>query len=101
VPSPPHTLTINIGDLLARWTNDRWRATMHRVAAPPTSQAAASGRLSIVYFTGPAPETVVACLPCAKCTQGAAKYAPITAEQHVTEKMRAATAHATPTPPVE
>ena len=74
---------------------------MHRVAAPPTSQAAASGRLSIVYFTGPAPETVVACLPCAKCTQGAAKYAPITAEQHVTEKMRAATAHATPTPPVE
>ena len=29
VPAPPGTLTINIGDLLARWTNDRWRATPH------------------------------------------------------------------------
>lgn len=108
VEALPNTLTINIGDLLARWTNDRWRATTHRVvavAAPaacvsattgPKSSCNATGRLSIVYFTGPAPQTTVACLPCSKCQQGAPKYKPITAEQHVTEKMLAATAHATP-----
>ena len=26
---------INIGDLMARWTNDRWRSTLHRVVDPP------------------------------------------------------------------
>ena len=31
---PADTLLVNIGDLMARWTNDRWRATMHRVARP-------------------------------------------------------------------
>lgn len=56
VPAPPNTLTINIGDLLARWTNDRWRAAVHRVAVPPPGgSAAAADRLSIVYFTGPHP----------------------------------------------
>merc|ERR1712023_145901 len=34
VKSPPKTLTVNIGDLLARWTNDKWKATLHRVRSP-------------------------------------------------------------------
>lgn len=55
VPSVSGTLTINIGDLFARWTNDRWRATKHRVAPSKAGAAAAPGkaRLSLVYFTGP------------------------------------------------
>ena len=97
VPSPPGTLTVNIGDLLARWTNDRWRATSHRVAQPKAGSAKASaGRLSIVYFTGPHPDTLVECLPSAKCKgEGETpKYAPITAYDHVLSKMNAATADA-------
>jgi isopenicillin N synthase-like dioxygenase len=31
----PGTLLVNLGDLLAEWTNDRWRSTLHRVV-PPT-----------------------------------------------------------------
>ena len=33
---------INIGDLMARWTNDRWRSTLHRVVDPPDPAAAAA-----------------------------------------------------------
>src|SRR5215472_10974447 len=40
-PTPPGTLTLNIGDMLALWTNDRWTSTLHRVVPPP---AAADGR---------------------------------------------------------
>ena len=92
VHSPKETLTVNIGDLLARWTNDRWRATKHRVAKGSGSSEG-EGRLSIVYFTGPHPETLVECLPSDKCKgeAGAAKYKPITAEEHVRMKMEAAT----------
>ncbi|KAL1521306.1 hypothetical protein AB1Y20_020975 [Prymnesium parvum] len=94
VDSSPGTLTINIGDLLQRWTNRRWRATMHRVAKPaPGSVASTQGRLSVVYFTGPHPETLVECLPFPKCVSASCppKYAPITALDHVLQKMRAAT----------
>jgi len=31
VPALADTLIINIGDLMAMWTNDRWVSTLHRV----------------------------------------------------------------------
>ncbi len=97
VPSLPGHLTINIGDLFARWTNDRWRATRHRVTVPKSgagSAATGTGRLSVVYFTGPHPETIVSCLPSSKCRRQPPQYAPIKAGEHVQMKMLAATAAA-------
>jgi isopenicillin N synthase-like dioxygenase len=35
VASVPGAFVINIGDLMARWTNDRWHSTLHRVVDPP------------------------------------------------------------------
>jgi DNA-binding transcriptional ArsR family regulator len=58
--------------------------------------AAAAGRLSVVYFTGPHPDTVVSCLPSTKCKRlsGGPQYPPFKAGDHVRMKMLAATAAA-------
>ena len=48
-PHVPGALTVNIGDLLARWTGDRWRSTRHRVLPPPES-APGEDLVSLVFF---------------------------------------------------
>mmetsp|Transcript_29626 Transcript_29626/g.47660 ORF Transcript_29626/g.47660 Transcript_29626/m.47660 type:complete len:412 (+) Transcript_29626:143-1378(+) len=42
-------LLVNLGNQAQRWSDDRWRSTMHRVTNPPTS-APAPRRISIAYF---------------------------------------------------
>jgi isopenicillin N synthase-like dioxygenase len=53
----------NLGDLLARWTNNRWVSTVHRVVNPPAGIGAAARRTSLVYFTIPNYDAVIECLP--------------------------------------
>ena len=40
IPSVPGAFVVNVGDLLARWTNDRWVSTMHRVVNPDLTPSA-------------------------------------------------------------
>ena len=54
---------VNIGDMMQRWTNDRWVSNLHRVVNPPAELRAASRRLSIGYFLHPNYDTEIACLP--------------------------------------
>lgn len=65
---------INIGELMERWTNDRFIATRHRVLLPETK---GSKRTSLTLFQGPSIDTVVE--PLSACTDGVpALYPPVT-----------------------
>ncbi len=48
-PYHPEALTINVGDLLARWTGDRWLSARHRVL-PPQESAPEEDLISLVFF---------------------------------------------------
>ncbi len=63
VPDIPGTLVVNIGDMMARWTNDQWRSTLHRVANPPTVDGTQPDRQSMAYFLHPNYDSMVEALP--------------------------------------
>jgi isopenicillin N synthase-like dioxygenase len=86
VPHLPGTFVVNIGDMLARWTNDRWVSTLHRVVNPSADQVAGSRRQSVVFFQNPNYDAVVSCLPGCAEAGAAAKYPPTTAGGHLREK---------------
>ena len=78
-PLVPGAFIVNIGDLLARWTNDRWVSTLHRVVNPPGADAKRSRRLSLGYFQEINPEVEVSALPGTAGAGNPARYPPITA----------------------
>jgi len=84
----PGCLVVNLGDMMARWTNDRWRSTLHRVANPPTGSGARSRRQSLAFFCHPNYDAEIACIE--SCTSAAAppKYPPILAGEHMRTKMQ-------------
>jgi isopenicillin N synthase-like dioxygenase len=77
---------VNIGDLMAQWTNDRWVSTMHRVVNPPRDRAHLP-RQSLTFFYAPNGDAVVECLPGCSGPGNPAKYQPITAGAHIEAKM--------------
>lgn len=82
---------INLGDLMAQWTNDRWLSTPHRVINPPEADAAKARRQSIAYFCNINMDTKVACIPTCEGETGA-KYEAITAGDHLMRKHSATVA---------
>jgi isopenicillin N synthase-like dioxygenase len=48
-PYHPGALTINTGDLLARWSGERWKSNRHRVL-PPQPESPDEDLVSLVYF---------------------------------------------------
>jgi isopenicillin N synthase-like dioxygenase len=87
VPPVPGTLVINAGDLLQRWTNDRWRSNLHRVVNPDRSLTGSTARLSIVMFTGPNPDAVVECLPTCSGLSNPLRYGPVVAQDYLMQKI--------------
>ena len=87
VPYIPGTFVVNLGDLMAEWTNDRWRSTLHRVVNPPAAAGAAADRISMAFFHQPNYDAVIECLP--TCTDAAhpPKYGRTTSGEHVWDKI--------------
>jgi len=89
----PGTIVVNSGDLLARWSNDILRSTVHRVVAPPTENANADEnemtplRQSIAFFCNPNGGAKVSCLPNCHWPGNEAKYAPITTEDYIVGRL--------------
>ena len=67
---------VNIGDLLAEWTNDRWRSTVHRVVAPTPQAGGSSARRSAAFFFEGDHDCLVECLPTCTSATEPPRYAP-------------------------
>ncbi len=83
----PGAFVVNIGDLMARWTHDRWRSTMHRVV----NRVAGRERYSIAYFFDLDAEAVILPLPGCVLAGEVPRYGPITAGEHLVEMYRRTT----------
>jgi isopenicillin N synthase-like dioxygenase len=83
----PGTLLVNIGDLLAEWTNDRWRSTLHRVVPPPSGTSGPSRRRSIAFFHEANYDAVVTVMESCVTEDQPAKYPPVTAGEHLMNKL--------------
>jgi isopenicillin N synthase-like dioxygenase len=78
----PGSFVLNIGDLMMRWTNDRFVSTLHRVVNPPADAARSSRRQSIVFFHQPNYDAVIECLPGCCGPDNPPRYEPVTSGAH-------------------
>jgi isopenicillin N synthase-like dioxygenase len=77
---------VNLGDMMARWTNERWASTLHRVVNPPLG-VAQSRRLSIGMFVHPNYDQRIECVPSCLAAGENPRYPVITAGEHIKRKI--------------
>jgi isopenicillin N synthase-like dioxygenase len=71
---------VNLGDAMARWTNDLYKSTLHRVV-----NTSGRERYSVPFFYDGAPDFEVACIPTCLTPGEQPKYKPTTVEGHIME----------------
>ncbi|MBX3570106.1 MAG: isopenicillin N synthase family oxygenase [Rhizobiaceae bacterium] len=84
----PGAFVINIGDLMALWTNDRWRSTLHRVVTPDDAAAAGRPRQSFAFFHQPNWDQEIACIESCRVPGEVPKYAPVRSGPYLMGKFR-------------
>ncbi len=79
---------VNIGDLMARWTNDRWVSTMHRVVMP--AESGGERRQSMAFFHNTSFDARIECIPTCLPPDEVPKYPPVLAGQYLVDRFTAA-----------
>ena len=83
-PIIPGTFLINLGNIMRRWSNDRFLSTPHGVI-----NELGTDRYSIAYFHSPNPDSVIECLPSCVSADNPARYPPALYRDLVLEFYRA------------
>ncbi|KAL4928892.1 isopenicillin N synthase family dioxygenase [Aspergillus undulatus] len=75
----PDAYVVNIGDMMERWTNNRYKSTRHRVISPVSGR----DRYSIAFFNEGLLDQVLTCIP--TCVEEGERplHEPITVERHL------------------
>jgi isopenicillin N synthase-like dioxygenase len=89
----PGTFVVNVGDLMARWTNDRFVSTPHRVV-----NSSGRARYSMALFFDPSFDTVID--PRDLRPDGSALYPPVTCGEYIVSRFNKAFAYRRPEQPV-
>mmetsp|Transcript_3155 Transcript_3155/g.6973 ORF Transcript_3155/g.6973 Transcript_3155/m.6973 type:complete len:330 (+) Transcript_3155:50-1039(+) len=80
IPPKRGAFVVNIGDMFERWTNGKFRSTVHRVITPMDAK---NERYSVPFFLDPNFDALVECLESCCSEDNLSKYPPVTAGQHV------------------
>jgi isopenicillin N synthase-like dioxygenase len=72
-PTDADAFVVNGGDILKRWTNDRFLSTPHRAI-----NVSGRARYAIPFFFDTHPDTIISCLPSCQSADNPPKYDPIT-----------------------
>lgn len=79
-------LLVNLGDAMARWTNERWMSTLHRVK-PPVVDGSIQRRRSVAFFHDGDVDAVVTALPGTVEDGEEPLYPPVTIGEHISAKL--------------
>lgn len=79
---------INIGDMMARWTNDRWVSTLHRVSN--LAEGGTARRQSLAFFHNTSFDARIQCIPTCLPRDGIARYEPVMAGHYLASRFNAA-----------
>ncbi|PTB93453.1 flavonol synthase [Marivirga lumbricoides] len=82
----PNQLVVNVGDMLARLTNDKLKSTIHRVVNPPKEQMKNS-RFSIPFFMHPISQMDLTCLNSCVDDENPKHYKDMTAGEFLQERL--------------
>ncbi len=83
----PDEIVINVGDMLARLTNDKLRSTIHQVINPKDKNKLKVSRYSSPFFLHPHPNMDLSCLDSCVSEQNPKHYPDVTAGEFLDERL--------------